>query len=277
MTSATTSETLRSVHPFGGEARDERGGPILLVHGLGGSSANWLGVLPGLRGRRILAPDLPGHGRARPLAGRATADAYVRCLAELIETECGEPVTVVGHSFGGLLAARLALGHPECVRNLVRVAAAGISTTSRATQRYVAVTTRIRPARFVRPLALRLGGRRRVRRTLLGPWFVSDAAALDPRALRAVFQDVHLHADLAAAGRAMVHDDLRAEAAGITCPTVVLWGARDLQLPLSDGFELARRIGAPIRTVPDCGHLLPIERPDTVVDAVREVEEQRPG
>ena len=62
----------------------------------------------------------------------------------------------------------------------------------------------------------------------------------------------------------------------IACPAVVLWGARDLQLPLSDGFELARRIGAPIRVVADCGHLLLVERPDAVVAALEELDQRAP-
>jgi pimeloyl-ACP methyl ester carboxylesterase len=48
----------------------------------------------------------------------------------------------------------------------------------------------------------------------------------------------------------------------------VLHGARDLQVPLRDGFEYARRLHAPLRVIADCGHLLIGERPRAVVDAV---------
>jgi pimeloyl-ACP methyl ester carboxylesterase len=51
---------------------------------------------------------------------------------------------------------------------------------------------------------------------------------------------------------------------------LVLWGARDRQVPLEDGFEYARRLGAPIRVIADCGHLLISERPDVCAKAVRE-------
>jgi pimeloyl-ACP methyl ester carboxylesterase len=67
----------------------------------------------------------------------------------------------------------------------------------------------------------------------------------------------------------MLDDDPRFRLDAIACPTLLLWGARDAQVPLRDGFELARRLRAPIRAVADCGHLLIGERPDAVVDAVR--------
>ena len=56
-------------------------------------------------------------------------------------------------------------------------------------------------------------------------------------------------------------DDVRPELGHLRCPTLVLWGARDNQLPLVDGFEFARRLDAPLRVIADCGHLLIGERP----------------
>src|SRR5439155_938769 len=50
-------------------------------------------------------------------------------------------------------------------------------------------------------------------------------------------------------------------------PVLVLWGGRDRQVPLSDGFEYARRLRAPIRVIADCGHLLISERPEVCARA----------
>jgi pimeloyl-ACP methyl ester carboxylesterase len=52
---------------------------------------------------------------------------------------------------------------------------------------------------------------------------------------------------------------------------IVLWGARDVQLPLEDAFEYARRLRARLRLVADCGHLVIVERPHAVLDALAEL------
>ena len=62
--------------------------------------------------------------------------------------------------------------------------------------------------------------------------------------------------------------DPRVDLAGVTCPALVLHGARDAQVPVRDAFEYARRLRAPLRVIADCGHLLIGERPEAVVDAV---------
>src|SRR5919109_1794084 len=85
------------------------GEPLLLVHGLGGAAANWLAVAPLLLpGRRVLVPELPGHGGSAPLPAAPSLNAYADRLAELIERETG-PVPVVGHSLGGAVVLRLAI------------------------------------------------------------------------------------------------------------------------------------------------------------------------
>jgi pimeloyl-ACP methyl ester carboxylesterase len=51
---------------------------------------------------------------------------------------------------------------------------------------------------------------------------------------------------------------------------LLLWGARDVMVPLADGFEFARRLRAPIRVLADCAHLLIGERPAACADAISE-------
>ena len=49
---------------------------------------------------------------------------------------------------------------------------------------------------------------------------------------------------------------------------LVLWGARDNQLPVDDAFDYARRLRAQLRVIADCGHLLIVERPAACADAI---------
>jgi pimeloyl-ACP methyl ester carboxylesterase len=84
-----------------------------------------------------------------------------------------------------------------------------------------------------------------------------------------------MHTDALGAGLALVADDPRQDLDRVRCPVLVLWGARDKQVPLEDGFEYARRLGAPLRVIADCGHLLIGERPDVCARAVLEFTQAR--
>ena len=54
----------------------------------------------------------------------------------------------------------------------------------------------------------------------------------------------------------------------VTCPCLCLWGASDNWVRPEDGMEYARRLGAPLRTIAGCGHLLIGERPDACLAAI---------
>ena len=106
---------------------------------------------------------------------------------------------------------------------------------------------------------------------LFRPWFVSDALSLSPGATVGFLEGATEHSDVRTAGRALVRDDPRRDLEQIRCPVVVLWGARDPQLPLDDAFEFARRLRAKLRVVADCGHLVIGERPEACLDALAEL------
>jgi pimeloyl-ACP methyl ester carboxylesterase len=96
---------------------------MLLVHGLGGSLANWDAVGPRLaKDRRVLAIDLPGFGLSPPQADfRLTTHAGA--VIRFIETLEG-PVTLVGNSMGGLVAELVASRRPDLVNRLILVSPA---------------------------------------------------------------------------------------------------------------------------------------------------------
>ncbi len=121
--SATVWVLGRPVHLLRCEGEVEAGPPQLLVHGLGGSSRNWLDVIvPLSRHGEVAAVDLPGFGTTLvPVGGTARLRANAGFLAALLDTLEWPRTTLHGGSMGGLLATLLASRQPERVARLVLV------------------------------------------------------------------------------------------------------------------------------------------------------------
>ena len=246
------------------------GPPLLLVHGYGGAAWNWAELAPLLPGRRLLIPDLPGHGGSTALPATPTLAGFADVLARLCEEEGLATVDVVGHSLGGVVGLRLAERRPQLVRRLVLAAAAGISSSTRLSEVFVTLAGVLRPARIAARRVDRVAASPRLRRLVFGGFEVANADALSERAVHGFLRAAELHTDALAAGLALVRDDPRLDLGAVRCPVLVLWGGRDRQVPLEDAFEYARRLRAPLRVIADCGHLLIGERPDACARAIDE-------
>jgi pimeloyl-ACP methyl ester carboxylesterase len=250
------------------------GPSVVLIHGLGGAVSSWTELAPLLaRTRRVIAPDLPGHGRSSPLAAAPNLNPFADRVAGVLEREGVEAATVVGHSFGGSVALRLAMRHPRLVSALVLAGAAGISSSRRAAVFGLRLSAFLKPARRIAPYRRRIARSPFLRARVFGGWGASDPAALSPRAAEAFLAGPERHSDTLSAVNALLREDPRTELHGVACPCVVVWGARDTMVDVEDAFEYARRLRAPLRVIADCGHLLVAERPEACLDAIESVGE----
>lgn len=107
------------------------GVPLLLIHGSGpgvSAFANWRLVMPAFAARRrVIAPDMVGFGFTdRPANPAYTLDNWVAHAIGLLDALALPQVDLVGNSFGGALSLALAIRHPQRVRRLVLMGAAGV-------------------------------------------------------------------------------------------------------------------------------------------------------
>jgi pimeloyl-ACP methyl ester carboxylesterase len=245
--------------------------PVVLLHGLTGAASNFAELAPVLAERaRVLIPELPGHGGSTPLPAAPSLDPYAERVRLVAEREGMLPAVLVGHSLGGLVALRLAMRAPEAVRGVVLAGAAGIASTTRWAEFWITAFGYLKLGRKLAPHRDRFARGSLLRYIPFGHWGASDPPALSARAVEGFLAGPALHTDTISAGRALVRDDPRLDLERVACPALVLWGARDRQVPVDDAFEYARRLRAPLRTIADCGHLLVGERPDACAHAIGE-------
>jgi pimeloyl-ACP methyl ester carboxylesterase len=245
------------------------GATVVLVHGLGGAASNWIELAPSLaRETRVIAPELPGHGGSSPLAAAPNLNPFADRVAGVLERESVTAATMVGHSFGGSVALRLAMRHPRLVGSVVLAGAAGISSRRRTAVYGLRITALVKPGRRIAPYRRRIARSPFLRALVFGGWGAADAVALSPRAAEGFLAGPARTSDTLGAVRALLLEDPRSELHGVACPCLVLWGARDTQVGVADAFEYARRLRAPLRVVAGCGHLLIGERPEACLDAI---------
>ena len=123
----------------------------MLVHGLAGAAYNFTELAPLLaRRRRVLIPDLPGHGgTARPFRPWRAWVTWPGTSPGSPSTKGWRPAAVLGYSMGGVLALRLAAEQPEAVSAVAASPRPGSSRRPAAPRLWLAATTALRPARLV--------------------------------------------------------------------------------------------------------------------------------
>lgn len=103
-----------------------RGPAVMMLHGIGASSAAWLHQLESLAGFRAIAWDAPGYGESEPLPQDSPQPAdYAGALRDFIERLLLKDVLLVANSLGALMAGAYARLHPERVRGMILISPAG--------------------------------------------------------------------------------------------------------------------------------------------------------
>ena len=231
--------------------------PLLFLHGVGGGHHAWEAQLPyfAAQGYPSHAWDQPGYGHS-PMVEPYDLEQVSTALARLIEALAeGEPVVLVGHSMGGLIAQETYARHPQLVKALALcfTSPAFASGDSEFARQFIAA---------------------RIDQLDEGKTMAEIAAKVIPTMGSHSTLAVHIMSGIAPETyRKAVHllttFDRRKELAGIVVPTLVVSGEKDQVAPPAMMQKMAQKIpGAAYAMLPDCGHLGPMDQPDAFNDAL---------
>ena len=259
-----------------------KGPPLLLLHGYPQTHAIWHRVAPRLAERfTVVATDLRGYGDSSKPRGLPDHSNYSKRSMALDQVEVMQHLghdrfAVVGHDRGGRVAHRLALDHPDRVTRLAVLDIVPTLTMYRRTteafaRAYYHWFFLIRPEPFPERLIgadprffieQNMGSRHAGLSAFAPDAFAEYVRCFsDPEAIHASCEDYR-----AAASIDLEHDEADLERK-LACPLLALWGSKGIIArcfsPLSDWQE---RAGSVTAKALDCGHYLPEEAPDALLE-----------
>ncbi|RKT07060.1 pimeloyl-ACP methyl ester carboxylesterase [Streptomyces sp. 3211.6] len=241
--------------PYARTVRKESGGPgLLLAHGGGGAvESNFGAILDELAaGHSVVAVDYPGAGNTPVAEGPLRLDELADQLVAAADAEGLETFAVLGYSLGGNVALRVAARYPERVTALVLTAS------------FVRAGNRLKQvADLWSGLAAR--GENEMLARLMVPLALNPAVfeGLSPEEAEEVVRATAASVPAGTVGQVdlVKGADLRAEAAGVSVPALVIATTEDRLVPLELQRELAEAVpGARYAELPT-GHLPFAERP----------------
>lgn len=231
--------------------------PLILIHGSGGSRLHWPPNLRRLEGERVFGLDLPGHGGSLG-EGERTIEGYVEGVCSWMDAAGLDRGVFVGHSMGGAIALTMALEQSERVAALILVGTGG---RLRVHPTILEMTSD--PETFTEAVDL-------VVSYAISPQAPSRMVELARARMSETRSDV-LHGDFLACDQFDVMDRLDE----ISAPTLVICGTEDQLTPLKYSRFLVESIpDARMATVEGAGHMVMIEQPGEVAQAVKEFMDQ---
>lgn len=225
--------------------------PLIFIHGAGGTHLHWPPQVRRIPDQRILALDLPGHGKSAGFGSQSISD-YAGQVVEFLDEARMNAAVFIGHSMGSAIALTLALDFPKRVLGLGLV---GGGARLRVNPQILENSA----SDLLFPHAIKL---------------INDAefsAHVNPRLKELAAQRMNeirpsvLHGDFLACNEF----DVMSRLGEISKPTLILCGADDILTPVKySEFLHAQIANSRLVIVPEAGHMVMLEAPQTVADEI---------
>jgi pimeloyl-ACP methyl ester carboxylesterase len=227
------------------------GFPVVMIHGLGGTSNAFQPQMDALRSYRVIRVDLPGSGRSPVPAGAPSFDDFADAVLAVAEVTGVAQAHFVGHSLGTIICQMIAVEHPAMVRSLSLFGALPEPTEAARTGLVARAETARREG--MAPIADQI-----VANALSTLTRTSQPVAVAFVRESLMRQDPEGYAKVCEALARATAADVRR----ISAPALLVTGDADAVNPPGVARDLADRIpGAKFATVDRGGHWLTIEKP----------------
>ncbi|MCL5666384.1 MAG: alpha/beta hydrolase [Patescibacteria group bacterium] len=224
----------------------EAGAALLFLHGWRSNKEAWNGVVKRLKDLKIerlnyFAIDLPGFGGSEVPKTAWSVGDYAVAVWEFIKKLELENVILVGHSFGGRVAIKLAANNPELIKGLVLADSAGFAG-SRPKKSLMATL-----AKAVKPV--------------FKPQFMQGLRQGIYRKIGA--EDYVATPELQQTYVKVINEDLTEDMKKVSIPTLIIWGENDKATPIEFGKRMRQLIaGSKLEVLPNAGHFSFVDQPE---------------
>ncbi len=231
---------------------------VVFLHGFGADLLTWQLCLVPLAARyRVIAVDLPGHGRTSPDVGDASLGFLTRWLDETFDVLDVRDAHIVGHSMGAKVALAFALAHAERVASLALISPAGLGGDFHHDRLDAFLGDPDQAAGLAQ--------------YLLGPKGEGLIAGLG-QSLRQAADPVRVAALRKLMGQSMAYRLGQSpdgfDWSKIRVPLTILWGDHDRLIPMPEARRLPPR--TPVHLIEGAGHLPHMEASGAVVSHLKE-------
>ena len=224
---------------------------ILILHGWGSCAKRWENVkgLLEVQGYKVFVPDLPGFGQEPPPATAWSIDDYVEWVKKFSEKNNFSQFYLLGHSFGGGLAAKYASKYPENIVKLFLVASAIVRRKTFKKELFKKL------AKILNKFSV-LPYYNLFRRAFYKIVLKSDYLSVE----NAIMRETYLR---------VISEDLLSCLSGISAPSIIIWGKKDEDTPLKDAYLIKEKIpGSRLEVLDNIGHDINSKAPEILAEKI---------
>jgi pimeloyl-ACP methyl ester carboxylesterase len=251
-----TINGVKTYYQTFGPASTGQGGegkPFLILHGWGSNSDRWAPIAEEIskKGYRVIVPDLPGFGKSEPLSLPWDTNKYIDWVERFAKELNLEEFYLLGHSFGGALASKMAVKHAQEVKKLFLVSAACVRKKTVKKGIFVRMSKLAKLFYFLPYYGL-------IRKAV----YKFIVRKSDYVYVEGIMKSTYLN---------VVAEDLSFHLPFIKVPTIIIWGEKDDYTPLQEGYFIEKQIKkSKIIVIPEAGHDLNRKQPEILVEKVLE-------